>query len=58
MVEDGIVLGHKISQKGIEVDQSKIEVISKLPIPTNVRLFAVFSDMLDSIEDLLKISRN
>ena len=42
MVEDGIVLGHKISQKGIEVDQSKTEVISKLPIPTNVKTIRSF----------------
>nr|GFB89287.1 reverse transcriptase domain-containing protein [Tanacetum cinerariifolium] len=31
MVKIGIVLGHKISKKGIEVDKAKIEVISKLP---------------------------
>jgi hypothetical protein len=35
MVREGIVLGHKISYKGIEVDQAKIEVISKLPPPMN-----------------------
>nr|GFA07892.1 reverse transcriptase domain-containing protein [Tanacetum cinerariifolium] len=34
MVKEGIVLGHKISNKGIEVDKAKIEVISKLPHPT------------------------
>nr|GFA04298.1 reverse transcriptase domain-containing protein [Tanacetum cinerariifolium] len=33
MVKEGIVLGHKISKKGIEVDKAKIEVISKLPHP-------------------------
>ncbi|MDD0148589.1 hypothetical protein PSY31_23150, partial [Shigella flexneri] len=37
MVKEGIVLGHKISGKGIEVDRAKIEVISKLPPPTTVR---------------------
>nr|GFB68228.1 DNA-directed DNA polymerase [Tanacetum cinerariifolium] len=31
MVKECIVLGHKISKKGIEVDKAKIEVISKLP---------------------------
>nr|GEZ79636.1 retrovirus-related Pol polyprotein [Tanacetum cinerariifolium] len=31
MVKEGIVLGHKVSKKGIEVDKAKIEVISKLP---------------------------
>nr|GFA26867.1 hypothetical protein [Tanacetum cinerariifolium] len=37
MVKEGIVLGHKISKKGIEVDKAKIEVISKLPHPTIVK---------------------
>ncbi|KAL4291997.1 hypothetical protein GQ457_14G014960 [Hibiscus cannabinus] len=37
MVDEGIVLGHKISSKGMEVDKAKIEVISKLPPPTTVR---------------------
>nr|GFB18385.1 reverse transcriptase domain-containing protein [Tanacetum cinerariifolium] len=37
MVKEGIVLGHKISKKGIEVDKAKIEVISKLPRPTTVK---------------------
>ena len=37
MVREGIVLGHKISSKGIEVDKAKIEVIEKLPPPTNVK---------------------
>jgi hypothetical protein len=27
MVREGILLGHKISEKGIEVDKAKIEVI-------------------------------
>ena len=31
MVKEGIVLRHKVSQKGIELDQAKIEVIEKLP---------------------------
>ncbi|KAL4308283.1 hypothetical protein GQ457_01G021320 [Hibiscus cannabinus] len=37
MVDEGIVLGHKISSKGMEVDKEKIEVISKLPPPTTVK---------------------
>nr|GFC49875.1 reverse transcriptase domain-containing protein [Tanacetum cinerariifolium] len=37
MVKEGIVLGYKISKKGIEVDKAKIEVISKLPHPTTVK---------------------
>nr|GEX82181.1 reverse transcriptase domain-containing protein [Tanacetum cinerariifolium] len=37
MVKEGIVLGHKISKKGIEVDKAKINVISKLSHPTTVK---------------------
>ncbi|GJU56146.1 reverse transcriptase domain-containing protein [Tanacetum coccineum] len=32
MVKEGIVLGHKISKKGIEVDKAKIDVIAKLNV--------------------------
>ena len=37
MVTEGIVLGNKISSKGIEVDKAKINVIETLPPPTNVK---------------------
>ncbi|GJY69509.1 hypothetical protein Tco_0472491 [Tanacetum coccineum] len=37
MFKEGIVLGHKISKNGIEVDKAKINVISKLPHPTTVK---------------------
>nr|GEX30256.1 reverse transcriptase domain-containing protein [Tanacetum cinerariifolium] len=37
MVKEGIVLGHKIYEKGIEVDKAKVDVISKLPHPTTVK---------------------
>nr|GEY56711.1 reverse transcriptase domain-containing protein [Tanacetum cinerariifolium] len=37
MVKDGIVLGHKISKEGIEVDKAKVDVIVKLPHPTTVK---------------------
>ena len=37
MVREGIVLGHNISERGIEVDRDKIEVIEKLPPPVNVK---------------------
>ncbi|RVW62945.1 Retrovirus-related Pol polyprotein from transposon 17.6 [Vitis vinifera] len=33
----GIVLGHIISKKGIEVDKAKVELIVKLPSPTTVK---------------------
>ncbi|GJT52249.1 reverse transcriptase domain-containing protein [Tanacetum coccineum] len=37
MVKEGIVLGHKVSGAGLEVDKAKIDVISKLPPPTNIK---------------------
>nr|GEU78157.1 reverse transcriptase domain-containing protein [Tanacetum cinerariifolium] len=37
MVKEGIVLGYKISKNGIEVDKSKVDVISKLPHPITVK---------------------
>ncbi|GJR33951.1 reverse transcriptase domain-containing protein [Tanacetum coccineum] len=42
MVKEGIVLGHKVSGSGIEVDKAKIEAISKLPYPTNVKAIRSF----------------
>ena len=37
MVTEGIVLGHKISATGLEVDQSKISIIKTLAPPTKVK---------------------
>jgi hypothetical protein len=37
MVEQGIVLGHVVSSKGIEVDKAKVDIIQSLPYPTSVR---------------------
>ncbi|CAN6576789.1 unnamed protein product [Malus baccata var. baccata] len=37
MVKQGIVLGHIISKKGIEVDKSKVDLVRHLPSPTSVR---------------------
>ena len=37
MVTQGIVLGHIVSKKGIEVDKAKVELISNLPTPKCVR---------------------
>ena len=35
MVQEGIVLGHRISARGIEVDRAKIEAIEKKPPPSS-----------------------
>ncbi len=37
MVREGIVLGHLISERGIEVDKAKVEIIEKMPPPTSVK---------------------
>ncbi|RDX81778.1 Retrovirus-related Pol polyprotein from transposon 17.6, partial [Mucuna pruriens] len=37
MVTKGIVLGHLVSNRGIEVDKSKIDIITAFPNPTSVR---------------------
>ncbi|XP_075074788.1 uncharacterized protein LOC142162343 [Nicotiana tabacum] len=41
-VQEGIVLGHRMSSKGIEVDHAKVDVIEKLPQPTSVKAVRSF----------------
>ena len=37
MVREGVVLGYIVSEKGLEVDKAKIEVIHNLPLPNTVK---------------------
>ncbi|GKB57304.1 putative nucleotidyltransferase, ribonuclease H [Tanacetum coccineum] len=60
LVFEGIVLGHKISGKGIEVDKAKIDLIAKLPYPTNVkglRSFLGHAGFLSQIHNFSMISK-
>ncbi|GJT55052.1 hypothetical protein Tco_0990106 [Tanacetum coccineum] len=58
---EGIVLGHKVSNTGLEVDKAKINVIAKLPPPTNVKAVRSFLRHVGFyrrfIKDFSKISR-
>ena len=61
MVNQGIVLGHVISNREIEVDKAKIELISRLPSPTNVKTVRQFLGHAGfyrrSIKDFSKIAK-
>nr|GFB70738.1 reverse transcriptase domain-containing protein [Tanacetum cinerariifolium] len=57
MCKEGIVLGHKISKSGIEVDRAKVDVIAKLFHPTTVkgvRSFLCHAECVDAFDTLKK----
>ncbi|GJT95558.1 reverse transcriptase domain-containing protein [Tanacetum coccineum] len=56
MCREGIVLGHKISKSGIEVDRAKVDVIAKLPHPTTVKGVRSFLGLYLMLFQLLKKS--
>jgi hypothetical protein len=42
MVKQGIVLGHVLSERGIEVDKAKVETVDQIPPPTDVKSLRSF----------------
>jgi hypothetical protein len=61
MVREGIVLRHLVSERGIEVDMARIEVIEQLPLPVNVKGIRNFLDHVGFyrwfIKDFSQIAR-
>ena len=61
MVTSGIVLGHRISKYGIEVDQATLAVIEKQKYPENVKRVRSFLGHTGFyrtfIRDFLKINK-
>ncbi|CAA6674449.1 unnamed protein product [Spirodela intermedia] len=44
MVKEGVVLGHIVSERGLEVDRAKIDIISKMKPPNSVKQIRSFLD--------------
>ena len=42
MVNEGIVLRHKVSERGIEVDKAKVDAIEKMPCPKGIKAIRSF----------------
>nr|GEV35686.1 hypothetical protein [Tanacetum cinerariifolium] len=57
MVKEGIVLSHKISKEGIEVDEAKVNVIDKLPHPTTVKGICSFLGHAGFYRRFIKVFR-
>ena len=61
MVREGIVLGHLVSSKRLEVDKAKVEVIQDLALPTSIRELRSFLGHVGFyrrfIQDFAKVSK-
>ena len=57
MVNEGIVLGHKTSERGIEVDKAKVDAIEKMPCPKDIKGIRSFLGHAGFTGGSLKTSR-
>ena len=62
MVREGIMLGHLVSSKGLEVDKAKVEVIQDLALPKSIRELRSFLGHVGFyrcfIQDFAKVSNH
>ncbi|CAA6674599.1 unnamed protein product [Spirodela intermedia] len=61
MVREGVVLGHIVSENGLEVDRAKIDIISKMKPPNSIKQIRSFLGHVGYyrkfIQDFSKISK-
>lgn len=60
IVDQGLIMGHVVSSKGIKVDKAKVDIIKSLPYPRSMREIRSFLGHAGwrFIKDFLKITQS